>query len=73
MFWHTKTNAPTNQTKNHWYAKPKTHKTNTNNKNTTSLTNNGKQEMTRDRDGIPIEFYKEFFDWLKKDLQDIFN
>ena len=24
-------------------------------------------------DGIPVEFYKEFFDLLKKDLQDIFN
>ena len=24
-------------------------------------------------DGIPIEFYKEFFDLLKKDLQDICN
>ena len=24
-------------------------------------------------DGIPIEFYKEFFELLKKDLQDIFN
>ena len=23
-------------------------------------------------DGIPVEFYKEFFDLLKKDLQDIF-
>ena len=24
-------------------------------------------------DGIPVESYKEFFDLLKKDLQDIFN
>ena len=24
-------------------------------------------------DGIPIEFFKEFFELLKKDLQDIFN
>ena len=24
-------------------------------------------------DGIPVEFYKEFFDLLKKDLQDMFD
>ena len=24
-------------------------------------------------DGIPVEFYQEFFDLLKKDLKDIFN
>ena len=31
---------------------------------------NGKSPGTA---GIPIEFYKEFFELLKKDLQDIFN
>ena len=46
--WHTKTIAPTNSTKSFWNAKPTTHKTNTNNRNTTSLTNYGKREITRD-------------------------
>ena len=35
------------------------------------------QNMENDKspgiDGIPVEFYKELFDILKKDLQDIFN